>query len=97
MSSLALPKMVIMQIIKNNAKNLDKASEITDNVLLEFVNNLSDSQFAKLLKIIQKKLDEKNSYMNDPNDIMNSPVIDNGDDYIAVGVTPVTKSDGKLR
>lgn len=90
-SSFVLPKMVVKQLKKNSIRNWDKVYDVTDDVILSFVEKLDKSQLGKLRKYIQEKVEESNAI--DPDDPMNSPpapVLE--DDFIVENVTPQGRS-----
>ena len=64
-SSLVLPRIVVMQLQKNMAKKWAKVEKVTDDTLLAFVDGLDKSQLGKLKKIIQERMDEKDNKKHD--------------------------------
>lgn len=89
-SSFVLPKMVVMQLVKNTARKWDRVNGVTDDVLISIVEKLDKSQLGKLRKYIQERMEESNAI--DPEDPMNgppAPVLE--DDFIVENVTPQKK------
>lgn len=87
-SAIALPKMVVMQIVENTKRKVDTVEKITDDVLLSIFDKLDKSQLGMLRKYFQDKIEARDKEIYENSTFPIYIPEDTDDDYIVEVVTP---------